>query len=334
VLHACLIAGIPDITKVNFDFTGEVRLHLPVMLKKKSSEKMKHPRMQICCLAVLVFLVLSAIPAQADVVRAFVSIAPQKYFVQKIGGELVTVSVLVPGSADPHTYEPKPRQMMELAKSAVYFAVGVDFERVWLPKIAPTNPGMLIIHTEEGIEKIPMSGRNHEHAGDAHNKSSAVPDPHIWLSPASVKIQAGHILQALIKLDPKNQTRYKNGYTAFLREIDALDAELKALFAGRKNKQFIVFHPSWGYLARDYGLKQVPIEIEGKDPKPAQLQMLIHHAREQGIKVVFVQPQFSSKSAAMVARAIEGRVIYVNPLAEDWAENLRDVAQKFSDSIR
>jgi zinc transport system substrate-binding protein len=114
--------------------------------------------------------------------------------------------------------------------------------------------------------------------------------------------------------------------------FDTLDQELKQIFAGEKGLQFMVFHPSWGYLAHDYGLKQVPIEIEGKDPKPAQLKELIKHAKEDGIKVVFVQPQFSTKSAKLVASEIGGQVAFADPLAEDWMNNLRMIAQKFKDS--
>jgi zinc transport system substrate-binding protein len=295
---------------------------------------MKYPWILICSLASLFFLAAAAMPAEAQTVRTFVSIAPQKYFVQKIGGELVSVSALVPEGADPHTYEPRPKQMAELSRSAVYFAIGIDLEKVWLKRIAGTNPQQRIMHTEEGIEKIVMKNTLQGRAAAGHDHTAEFRDPHVWLSPALVKIQAGQILKALIVVDPQNQQRYKDGYTAFVKEIEALDAELKLLLTDVKNKQFMVFHPSWGYFARDYGLDQVPIEIEGKDPKPAQLRTLVSHARERGIKVVFVQPQFSAKSAAMVAREIEGQVIYVNPVAQNWADNLRDVARKFKSAAR
>ncbi|MCX5853085.1 MAG: zinc ABC transporter substrate-binding protein [Deltaproteobacteria bacterium] len=290
--------------------------------------------------ACLVIVALSVLPVEAAVTRAFVSIAPQKYFVQKIGGDLVSVSVLVPASADPHTYEPKPKQMAELSKSAVYFAVGIDFENAWLKKIAATNPKMRIVRTDNGIAKIAITVQHpdkeslHGHAKAGHRHHAGSLDPHVWLSPALVKIQAEHILSALTAVDPKNQLRYKANYAVFVGELDALDAELKALFAGRKGEQFMVFHPSWGYFAEAYGLKQIPIEIEGKDPKPAQLQMLIRHARERGIRVVFVQPQFSAKNAEMVSREIGGQVVYVDPMAENWAGNLREVARKFRTVLR
>jgi zinc transport system substrate-binding protein len=149
-----------------------------------------------------------------------------------------------------------------------------------------------------------------------------------------VKIQARHILDALVAIDPVHQSKYESNYASFMREIDELDAELKALFAGRKGEQFMVFHPSWGYFAEAYGLVQVPVEIEGKDPKPAQLQKLIRHARERHIKVVFVQPQFSAKSAELLSGEIGGQIVYTDPLAENWAGNLREVARKFGAAAR
>ncbi len=295
--------------------------------------------MHIAGLVCAVLFLLHTIPVWASSVGVFVSIAPQKYFARKIGGTLVNVSVLVPAGADPHTYEPKPRQMVELSKSALYFAVGVDFEKAWLKKIADTHPRMRIIHTDEGIAKISMTDRHH-HEGDipkqdkkAQDRDGA-PDPHIWLAPAPVRIQAAHILKALSEEDPKNRLQYTAGYDAFLKELDALDGELKALFAGSKGRSFMVFHPAWAYFAEAYGLEQVPVEVEGKEPKAAQLQALIRRARERGVKVIFVQPQLSAKSAEMVAREIGGAVVRVDPLAENWDVNMREVARKFRAALQ
>lgn len=300
-----------------------------------------------CAAVVLLCQIMAGSPAYADRLKAFVSITPQQYFVQRIGGSLVDVSVLVPTGADPHTYEPKPRQMAELARAAVYFAVGIDFEKAWLKRIASSSPGMRMVHTDAGIEKMLLSG-DHAHGNDkdrpaapgparhvskpggAHaHHHAGTPDPHVWLSPPLVKIQARHIADALVAVDSANRTRYEENLADFLRELDALDAELKSIFAGSPGARFMVFHPSWGYFAQAYGLEQVPIEIEGKDPKPAQLKNLIHHAREHGVNVVFVQPQFSVKSAEMVAREIGGQVVVADPMAGNWAENLREVARKF-----
>jgi zinc transport system substrate-binding protein len=260
-------------------------------------------------------------------IHLFVSIAPQKYFAQKIGGERVAVSVLVPPGADPHTYEPKPVQMRALAKIDIYFAVGIDFEKAWLKKITSLNSRMPVVHTDEGIAKMPMA-HSHDHEKDKHPPSIS-PDPHIWLSPSLVKQQAGAILAALVKIDPKNEKTYQDNHADFLREIEGLDLELKGLFAPYQGQSFMVLHPSWGYFATAYKLKMISIEIEGKEPKAAQLKHLIQEARKNTIRVVFAQPQFSAKSAEIISKSIGGKVVLVDPLAEDWVENLRRTARQF-----
>jgi zinc transport system substrate-binding protein len=261
------------------------------------------------------FLLLGVNVSAADKLPVFVSIVPQKYFVQQIGKSLVDVKIMVLPGASPATYEPKPQQMADLSKAHIYFAIGVPFENAWLGKIAATNSKMNVVHTNQGIEKL---GK----------------DPHLWLWPPLVKIQARNILAALQEADPAHGSVYEANYKEFVARIDQLDTDLKNTFAGKKGLQFMVFHPAWGYFAHAYGLKQVPIEIEGKDPKPAQLKKLIEHAREDGIKVIFVQPQFSSQSAELVAREIGGQVAFANPLAEDWMANLRQVADKFKAALK
>ncbi len=315
---------------------------------KGTDEEMGQTRKLLTGTACSVLLALSVLPVEAAVTKAFVSISPQRYFVQKIGGDLVDVSVLVPAGASPHNFEPRPRQMAELSKSAVFFAVGIDFEKFWLKRIAAANPKMRVVRTDDGIAKIPMADRHDgEKSLPLHSQKTTAEaragrnqggglslDPHVWLSPSLVKIQAGHIRDALVAIDPGRRSNYESRYASFMREIDELDTELKALFAGRRGEQFIVFHPSWGYFAEAYGLVQVPVEIEGKDPKPAQLQKIIRHARERHIKMVFVQPQFSAKSAELLAGEIGGRIVYTDPLAENWAGNLREVARKFKAAAR
>ncbi len=312
----------------------------------------------------------------ADKLPVFVSIVPQKYFVQQIGKDLVEVQAMVQPGASPATYEPEPQQMVDLATAEIYFAIGVPFENAKLEKIAAANSNMRVIHTDQGIDKIAMEAHHHhddheeehhdegehhgeaehghekgEHHGEAkhghekgehheedehdkdHHEHTGL-DPHIWLSPPLVKIQARTILAALQEADPVHRSVYEANFKEFTAQIDKLDADLKKTFEGKEGLQFLVFHPPWGYFAHAYGLKQVPIEIEGKDPKPAQLKKLIQHAREKGIKVVFVQPQFSTKSAKLVAREIGGQVAFVDPLAEDWMANLREVADKFQAALK
>ncbi|MBC8463935.1 MAG: zinc ABC transporter substrate-binding protein [Deltaproteobacteria bacterium] len=285
-----------------------------------------------------VFMVLIAASDAGAVSRmpVFVSIAPQKYFVEKIGGDLVDIHTMVSPGASPATYEPKPRQMAALTKAKVYFAIGVPFENRWLPKIAAASPLMEVIHTDHGIVKIPMQPFHHRDSEKQHPKSSTPKrlDPHIWLSPKRVKIQAQHILNTFIRIDSLHRSIYITQYHQFIRELEDLDAEIQQKLAGEKGRQFMIFHPSWGYFAHEYGLEQIAVEIEGKDPKSAQLKALIQQAKSKGIKVIFMQRQFSAKSARMVARAIGGRVVFLDPLAPNWADNLRTTANAIKSGLK
>jgi len=265
------------------------------------------------------------------------SILPQKYFIQKIGGNRVNVSIMVLPGANPATYEPKPRQMVNLSKAKIYFAIGVPFENNWLPKFAKTNPGMIIVKTQSGIQKIPMKAGGHGHPKAENNPEKAVnqaKDPHIWLSPSLVMLQAKNILNALLEADPEGRTEYEANYRAFLQELKTLDMEIRKLLqTSGQNHRFMVYHPSWGYFARSYGLEQIPIELEGKQPSPRKLLELVQTAQKEGIKVIFVQPQFSEKSAETIAHAIGGKVVFADPLAEDWKNNLLEVAAKIKSAF-
>jgi zinc transport system substrate-binding protein len=310
------------------------------LLNTKKGNTMRHMRF----VGLIILIIGIGGVAAAQPLQVFVSIVPQQYFVQQIGGNRVAISVMVPPGADPHSYEPKPQQMIKLAAARIYFAIGISFEKAWLPKIAGVNSHMLIVHTDDGIEKLPVTAYQRKHAEPSaaqgavekseEGQDHEILDPHIWLSPPLVKIQARHIFEALAAVDPAARAIYEANYERFAGRIDALDADLRRILAGKQGLQFMVFHPSWGYFAHTYGLEQVPIEIEGKQPKAAQLAELIEHARARGIRVIFVQPQFSTSSAEVVARAIDGTVIAVDPLALDWAANLRTVATAFQEALR
>ena len=305
---------------------------------------------QFARLLAIFIVILAASESAQGKIDVFVSILPQKYFVQQIGKNLVDIQVMVQPGASPASYEPKPRQMVAIAKTHIYFAIGVPFENVWINKIAPSYPDMMVVHTDHGIQKIPMAGHHHQAGGtdhqqldqlhqnegaqDKNQRDRGILDPHIWLSPPLVRIQARTILAALQTVDPVHGSDYETNYTAFISEISKLDAELKHIFSGTHGRQFMVFHPAWGYFADTYGLKQIPVEIEGKNPKPAQLMELIEYANQNDIKVIFVQPQFSAKSAEVISRGIGGKVVFADPLAEAWSVNLRKVAQEIKAALR
>jgi zinc transport system substrate-binding protein len=289
---------------------------------------------KVCFTGFLFIFICFAQEAPARPLRVFVSILPQKYFVEQIGGDLVDVAVMVEPGASPHTYEPKPKQMVALAKTAIYFAIGVPFEATWLEKIAATNPNMLVVHTEADIKKIPMRGHHHQ-GPELEQDHHGIKDPHVWLSPPLVMIQARNILQALLRVDPAYGSVYEKNYNSFMKELVVLDAEIRAALEGKgQDVEFMVFHPAWGYFAQAYGIEQVAIEIEGKQPKPAELLYLIQYAKERGIKVIFAQPQFSWQVAQTIAKSIDGQIVFVDPLAAQWDTNLRQVASRFKSALK
>lgn len=273
-------------------------------------------------------LVISFSPAIASDVNVFVSILPQKHFVTKIGGERVNVDVLVSPGSNPVAYEPSPRQMTALAKADVYFTIGVRFEDTWLEKIRSATPGLKIVSTREGIERKPIDRHEGHNGHGGHDHGSF--DPHIWLSPPLVMLQARNILTGLIDIDPDHRQTYEQNYAAFINEIVSLDIKLRQRV--KKGKEFMVFHPSWGYFADAYGLEQIAIEIEGKSPKAADLTRLIQLARDHDIRTVLVQPQFSTRDAEMIAKSIQGKTVVADPLAEDWADNLLQVADRIREN--
>jgi len=288
---------------------------------------------------------------ETNVMKIAVSIPPQKYFVERISGGRVEVMVMVEPGRNPHTYDPLPRQMLELSRARVYFSIGVPFERAWMSKIQAVNPKMMVVDTRRGITLQPMdtiedvlegaaeeeSGGGHDHVSggrdDAHAHDEGM-DPHIWLSPELVKIQARTICETLCGIDRDNERVYRENLTAFERDLNLLSDEITQAFASVVTRKMMVFHPAWGYFADQFGLRQIPVEIRGKEPSPARLAAIIEYARSENIRVVFVQSQFSTRSAEAVAREIGGTVITVDPLAEQYIDNLRTIALTISRNLQ
>ncbi len=272
-------------------------------------------------------------PAQDGRLDVVVSITPQKYFVERIGGEHVNVSVMVEPGADVHTFEPKPEQMRVVSRAAAYFSIGVEFEHVWLAKIVQANPDMRVVDTIAGIQRMPMTAHHHHEQEDEEEHEEGALDPHVWLSPELVKVQAQAIYAALVELDPAHAVVYKANLDAFVADIDGLEAEIRATLSGLKSAKFMVFHPAWGYFARDFGLEQIPVEVGGQEPSAQELAGLIREAQEEGIRVVFAQPEFSSKAAETIAKEIGGEVLLISPLPVDWLEDMRRVAQTLAEVL-
>jgi zinc transport system substrate-binding protein len=259
-----------------------------------------------------------------------VSIVPQKYFVERVGGERVEVNVMVLPGNSPATYEPKPEQLAALSKSAVYFSVGVPFEEAWLDRIAAANEDMRMVDTAAGIERVPIDAHYKVALGGRPESDAEGRDPHIWLSPSLVKIQARNIYEALVALDPDNEDDYKANLDGFLADIDSLMADVEEALAEVPNRKFMVFHPAWGYFGDDFELEMIPIEVGGQEPSAAELAELVTTAEIEGIRVIFAQPEFSTEDAETIAQEIDGEVLLISPLAENWLENLRQVADTFT----
>ena len=271
-----------------------------------------------------------------------VSILPQAFVVERIAGSRVAVEVLLPPGQSPATYTVSAVQMARLSQARLYFRIGVPFERVLLPKLRSSAKGLRIIDTREGIRLRRME--RHEHrterreVGDGHgagqgHESGGGSDPHTWLDPSLVITQAATIRDALSDSDPAGRALYAANTDALQRDLRALDARLAAMLAPLKGKTLMVFHPSWGYFADAYGLKQEPVEIEGKSPSARQLAQTIAEARAEQVRAIFVQPQFDKRLAATIARAIGGVVVPLDPLARDYLANLERIAQTVRDAL-
>ena len=278
---------------------------------------------------IFVLILMAALPARAEKPRVFVSILPQKHFVERVAGDRVEVEVLVGPGRSPATYEPTPKQMSRLSEASLFVSIGVPFEKAWLGRIAEASPGLRLLDGSAGIEKL---SAGHDHQGHGHDHGHF--DPHVWTDPLLVKHMAGTLRDALTELDPAGAGDYARGCEDFGAELEALDAEIRALLEDLPRRRFMVFHASWSYFARRYGLEQIAIEDEGHSPGARSLAAVIDRARSEEIPMIFVQEQFSRSAAEAVAQGAGARVLAVDPLAEDYAENLRGVARAFAESMR
>jgi zinc transport system substrate-binding protein len=260
----------------------------------------------------------------------FVTILPQKYFIERIAQNDFEIKVMIPPGQSPATYEPLPQQLLELDNAEAYFTIGVPFETVWIDRIKSNNSGLPIFSTREGItlrktesftELDGIAGHTRE-SDHVHHEF----DPHIWLSPSLVKIQAENIYNGLVKINPSNKDRYAKNLRLFRSELNDLRNRIDSILAPAASREILVYHPAWGYFADEFNLKQVPIEIGGKEPGIKQLAAVIKLAKERGVKALYVQRQFAAQSAKAVADEIDLKIIYLDPLAENYPENLISIA--------
>jgi zinc transport system substrate-binding protein len=257
--------------------------------------------------------------------------------VDRIAAGLVDCQVMVPPGANAHSYEPRPLQMTFLTNAKAYFAIGMEFEGPWLPKFAALSPFMKIIHTDSAVSKIMMPpdiGHEIDPSVPGHHDHEGM-DPHIWLSPELVKLQAASIAHALEQIDTAHAETFRKNFTSFMRDIDSLEKQLRIILPcdsgqAANHKAFLVFHPTWGYFARDFCLTQISIEVEGKEPSPRVMKEILDIARKYRIQTIFTQPEFSRKSAEIIAHELHASVLDADALAYDWKNNLLIVAKEFA----
>jgi zinc transport system substrate-binding protein len=241
--------------------------------------------------------------------------------VRQVGGERVSVETLVQPGQEPHTYEPTPQQVAGLARARLLFLAGFPFEKALVPRLQGTMPQLSIVDTRAGLDLLP-------------SPDGQEMDPHVWMSPRLARRQAQTIRDALARADPVGEAYYRASFERFAAELDRLDAQLAAALAPLRGREFLVYHPGFGYFAAEFGLKQVAVQSEGKEPTARQLARLIEQARRKGIRVVFMQPQFSQAGARAVAEAIGGAVVPLDDLPRDYLANLRDMLAKLREGLK
>jgi zinc transport system substrate-binding protein len=239
-----------------------------------------------------------------------VGIPPLAEFAEAVGGDRVRVTVILPAGADPHTFEPTPQEVVDISKSDLILAVGshLPFEDRLLQGLSGIQPTPTVVNLSEGIILIDQ-------------------DPHDWLSLVNARSMVNITADAFCARDPEHCATYHTNRDVYLLKLQETDDRIRATLGRARTTTFLVVHPAWGYFAREYGLTQLAIEEEGKEPSAPELAQLVTTAREAGVRVVFVEPQFSTREAEILAVQINGSVEIIDPLARDYVDNLVHVAQ-------
>lgn len=287
---------------------------------------------------VFTFVKQNPSPKQAIESRAehqlIVSVLPQKQIVQRIAGEKFAVNELIPPGFSPATYDPTVEEIKIVANSDMYFRIGhIPFEETNLEELVEANPSMLVVDTSKNNTLRDLEAHSHgeeEHEDDEHEGGI---DPHVWLSPKMVQEQATVIYETLVAQYPEYADEFSTNYEMLIKDLEELDKELDIAFTPIKGKTMLVYHPAFGYLARDYGFTQEHIEIEGKEPSVGDIQHIIDEAKADNVSVIFVQKQFSQDSAKAIADSIGGVVVEIDPLAEDYFANMKAMAKTITDSL-
>lgn len=280
----------------------------------------------IFLLIIFGLIAINAIASEKIAVVA--SIQPLSFFVERIGGELVEVSVMIPPNGNPHTYEPTPSQMEAVSDADIFVKVGtmLNFEQIWVLKLFDLNPKMKVVDASAGIRRIGIRDDGHGHG---HHHGQGASDPHTWLSLPNAIIMVANIKEALVNTDPKNKEIYSRKASNLIVRLSDIHRENQIKFANLTSKSFFIYHPAWGYFAQDYDLNQVVIEQQGKEPSAKDLARIVRQAKAEKIKTIFVEPQYSQRSARMIAEEIGAEIVEVNPLAKEYLQNMKQAVDAF-----
>ncbi|MCL2624925.1 MAG: zinc ABC transporter substrate-binding protein [Planctomycetaceae bacterium] len=266
--------------------------------------------------------------------RVVVGIDPQACFVERIGGDRVSVEVLVPAGKEPETYSPTPEKIRRLARSHVFFRVGFPMEATLLPKLESVAPKLKIVDTRANLDLFPADSHTHEDDAHAHSPGCDCGmdgiDPHVWVSPALVKRQAETIRDTLISLDPDGKAEYESNCELFLADLTELQVEIREKLAPFRGKTIYVYHPTYAYFCDEFGLEQKAIEVDGKPPSPKTLAEWIGQARTDEVRIIFVQPEFNRSVAETAAGQIGAKLVTHSTLNRDYFQSMRDLASLIS----
>lgn len=297
-----------------------------VTLNRINSEASLQNYLNHLCLIFSLLLFSGPIFAEPNVL---VSVSPYKFFVEKIAGDTVSVSVMVPAGASAHTYEPSPRGMLEASRGDIWFLIGEPFETKASAAITSHNTAMTLVDLRQGVDLISCDPHHKHHVHCTHCNCE---DLHIWLSPRQSKIQAKTIADTLAARYPENRALYMENLNKFQTELDQLDHDITESLKPLKTRVIMVSHPAYGYFCRDYQLDMISIEFEGKDPTPRQLTQVITDARKNHIKKIFTQMQYSSKGAKLIASQIGAVTVELDPYSEHYITSMRHIAEEIASS--
>ncbi len=257
------------------------------------------------------------------------SIEPQRYFLEQIAGDNFIINSIIPSGSNPETYDPTPSQMIALSKSIIYFKVGqLTFETAWINNLQSNNPGLTVIDCSVGIDLI-EDNCGHDHAHE-YSQGHDGADPHIWSSPAAASFMAKNMYEAILKIDPDNADYYKANYEKLLDSFAETDVIIREFISKAPSKSFLIYHPALSYYSHEYGLTQYTIEYEGKSPSPAHLKALIEKAKENDVRVVFIQKEFDEKNAETIAKEIGAKIVSLDLLSYNWEEELIKIAKSIA----